>query len=372
MANKKPQTKASVAGEAGSPPISTSSRAKPLVFISHDTRDADIAEAFANLLQDASGGVLRSFRSSDRKGTSGIEFGAEWYTAIMDRLKDASDVVALLTEQSLGRPWLLYEAGVAKGRLDTVVFGIAVGVPLSRAGIGPFAQFQNSADDEDSLTKLVLQLIRRNPDAEPREEAVRRQVVAFRTSAAQILKKRPKDAATTDATPDLNASAVAKLFEEVKVMFRQLPDQLERSIERRLVLEQRGLRPMESDFVRRIYRRLVEAAPGNGAEHWNELSRAVRPIDPSLATPLRKMRDAWRSSDERLIQEAGGQLIERARQGNFRERIRNMPPELVGDLDDLWMMVDALMKDRQTTLLPDSAPDLTTAHLPGGKPSSKS
>lgn len=214
--------------EPTSPP-----RGRPLVFISHDTRDADIAEAFADLLQDASGGVLHSFRSSDRKGTSGIEFGAEWYVAIMERLKDATDVVALLTEQSLGRPWLLYEAGVAKGRLDTVVFGLAVGVPLDRASIGPFAQFQNSSDDEDSLTKLVLQLIRRNPDANPREEAVRRQVVAFRASTEELLRKRPKQGAAGESS-DLSPAAVAKLFEEIKVMFRQLPDQLEHSIERRL------------------------------------------------------------------------------------------------------------------------------------------
>ncbi|MGH8538698.1 MAG: hypothetical protein ACREXM_20220 [Gammaproteobacteria bacterium] len=50
----------------------------PLVFISHDSRDADLAEAFGNLLTDASGGILKSFRSSDRKGTAGIEYGQEW------------------------------------------------------------------------------------------------------------------------------------------------------------------------------------------------------------------------------------------------------------------------------------------------------
>jgi hypothetical protein len=55
----------------------------PLVFISHDNRDADLAEAFGNLLTDASGGILKSFRSSDRKGTAGIEYGQEWYRAIM-------------------------------------------------------------------------------------------------------------------------------------------------------------------------------------------------------------------------------------------------------------------------------------------------
>lgn len=228
MAGKKTQTEARPVVDRSNP-VPTQSRGKPLVFISHDTRDADIAEAFANLLQDASGGVLRSFRSSDRRGTSGIEFGAEWYSAIMERLKDATDVVALLTEQSLGRPWLLYEAGVAKGRLDTVVFGVALGVPLERAGVGPFAQFQNSSDDEDSLTQLVLQLIRRNPEADPREEAVRRQVVAFRSTTTGMLKRRPSESVAAPSTPDLNVNAVAKLFEEVKVMFRQLPDQLERS-----------------------------------------------------------------------------------------------------------------------------------------------
>ncbi len=91
----------------------------PLVFISHDSRDADLAEAFGNLLTDASGGILKSFRSSDRKGTAGIEYGQEWFRAIMQKLDDATDVVALLTARSINRPWILYEAGVAKGKLAT-------------------------------------------------------------------------------------------------------------------------------------------------------------------------------------------------------------------------------------------------------------
>src|SRR5712671_6780571 len=101
----------------------------PLVFISHDSRDADLAEAFGNLLTDASGGILKSFRSSDKKGTAGIEYGVEWYRAIMKKLDDATDVVALLTARSINRPWILYETGVAKGKLsaDDRVFGIALG-----------------------------------------------------------------------------------------------------------------------------------------------------------------------------------------------------------------------------------------------------
>lgn len=203
-----------------------SESSKPLVFISHDTRDADIAEAFCNLLTDASGGILQSFRSSDRKGVSGIEFGAEWYRTIMERIEGATDVVALLTTFSINRPWILYEAGVAKGKLNRVVFGLAIGIPLTETNVGPFAQFQNSGDDEDSLTKLVLQLIRRNPDAAPREEAVRRQVVAFREIVSELLAERQEVTITGHAELK-DTEDITKLFEEVKVMFRELPERLE-------------------------------------------------------------------------------------------------------------------------------------------------
>ena len=194
-------------------------RQKPLVFISHDSRDAALAEAFANLLADVSGGTLKSFRSSDKKAVSGIEFGTEWYNAVMSRLNDATDVVALLTQHSLDRPWILYEAGVAKGRLGTNVLGIALGVPLEKVSTGPFGQFQNCDDDENSLTTLVTQLLQRNPDASPREEAIRRQVSAFLKNTESL---RAPQGAAEEAEPT-DESNVARLFEEVKAMVRELP-----------------------------------------------------------------------------------------------------------------------------------------------------
>ena len=103
MSKKQTESKTTKPQESSSIVVSQG----PLVFISHDMRDADLAEAFANLLTDASGGMLKSFRSSDRKGTAGIEFGQEWYKAIMGNLSKATDVVALLTHHSIDRPWIL-------------------------------------------------------------------------------------------------------------------------------------------------------------------------------------------------------------------------------------------------------------------------
>lgn len=100
-AHKKPSPQSDVVPVLETKRVATEN---PLVFISHDSRDADLAEAFGNLLTDASVGILKSFRSSDRKGTAGIGYGQEWYRAIMQKLDDATDVVALLTTHSVNRP----------------------------------------------------------------------------------------------------------------------------------------------------------------------------------------------------------------------------------------------------------------------------
>lgn len=215
-------------------PIKTSdslpSQTTSTVFISHDTRDAELAEAFSILLIRVSLGLLKTFRSSDRKGSQGIEYGAEWYPDIMEKLKKASDVVCLLTQHSVERPWILFEAGVAKGKLDTPVLGIALGISLSRAITGPFAQFQNCDVEEDSLTKLVLQLTRRIPGAAPDRDAIEMHVRHFRQTAKEILDKLAADKGMADQEEPTDNTSVSKLFEEVKVMFQDLPSRIERRI----------------------------------------------------------------------------------------------------------------------------------------------
>ena len=204
----------------------TSKSSSPLIFISHDSRDSELAEAFSKLLKSISAGMLKSFRSSDKKGTEGIEYGDDWYKRLMLHLESASDVVCLFTERSLERPWILYEAGVAKGKLDKPVLGIALDVPLSKVGVGPFYQFQNCDDDEDSLIGLVTQLSKRIPDAEPDEDVVKTQVQAFKSTAEEILSKLAEPGTETEnETP--SADATAKQLEELKVMFREIPSVLE-------------------------------------------------------------------------------------------------------------------------------------------------
>ncbi|HEY3380931.1 MAG TPA: hypothetical protein VGK32_04140 [Vicinamibacterales bacterium] len=206
-----------------------SSAASPLVFISHDARDAELAEAFSKLLKSVSAGMIKTFRSSDKKGTEGIDFGEEWYKRLMTQLQSTSDVVCLFTERSLDRPWILFEAGVAKGKLNTPVVGVALGVPLSRVSAGPFYQFMNMDDSEGDLTKLVNQLARRVPNLELDSDVVKTQVAAFKATEAALLKKLTPGSAKAETKEEVDESAVAKLAEEMKALPSRVAERLAES-----------------------------------------------------------------------------------------------------------------------------------------------
>jgi hypothetical protein len=218
----------------------------PLVFISHDSRDAELAEAFSKLLKSVSAGMIKTFRSSDKKGKEGIDFGDEWYNRLMAKLQLTSDVVCLFTERSLDRPWILFEAGVAKGKLNTPVVGIAVGVPLNRITAGPFYQFQNMDDSEADLTKLVNQLARRVQGLELDADVVKVQVAAFKATEAKILEALSGDSGKeTDEEAETNS--VAKLVEEMKALPSRVAERLEESGEPFRRRRMRRFHPMMLD-----------------------------------------------------------------------------------------------------------------------------
>jgi len=183
----------------------------------------------------------------------------------------------------------------------------------------------------------VTQLIRRNPEADPREEAVRRQVKGFRESLTQVFARRSPPKATPRPV-ELDANAVARLFEEVKVMFQQLPDRLEMSMERRLTgLHARasggpsvGLMPLGHSTVSDLYGQLRSGSPGDRAIGWAALADLVQTVAPDLHPLFAKMRIAWRRGDIPAVLRA-------------KERISQSLP-------DLAMRVEGLRGDIRTNL----------------------
>jgi hypothetical protein len=335
----------------------------PLVFISHDSRDADLAEAFGNLLTDASGGILKSFRSSDRKGNAGIEYGQEWYRAIMQKLDDATDVVALLTARSIDRPWILYETGVAKGKLSANdrVFGIALGVSLDEAATGPFAQFQNSPDEEDAITGLVLQLIRRHPQAAPREEAVRRQVQAFRESVAVLLKDRKKEGPQPTSRSD--DTSVAKFFEEVKVLVSDVPERVANQLgsdpQIRRMKRRRRFHPMMFEDL--LHHPMFREAPGAGGLPILMMFSMLRDDFPWLYEIAAHLYRTIEDGDQRAIEQARKTLInmlEMTTHGPFMHEMMGGPED-----EDALMFLRHFVHDLDRFILKPKRPRKTQMSL---------
>ncbi len=288
----------------------------PLVFISHDARDADLAEAFAKLLKSVSAGMIKTFRSSDKKGTEGVDFGDEWYKRLMSMLQSTSDVVCLFTERSLDRPWILFEAGVAKGKLSTPVIGVAVGVALSRISAGPFYQFQNMDDSEADLTKLVHQIARRVQGLELDADVVKVQVATFKATEAEILKKLSTPASRKEGKDLAEENPIAKLVEEMKSLPTRVAERLAESEESYRGRRGRRIHPMMFEDMMHMMHRGGE--PGDPVPILMAAS-LVRDDLPWLYELAMEVYRAVKSGDSALIE------IESARLRRISETMMHGP-----------------------------------------------
>lgn len=74
-----------------------------------------------------------------------------------------------------------------------------------------------------------MELVGQIPNSEPDREAIEMQVKAFSEKTTELLKDVDTGPTEDEQTP-VDATSVAKLFEEVKVMFQDLPSRMEERI----------------------------------------------------------------------------------------------------------------------------------------------
>jgi hypothetical protein len=102
---------------------------KQQVFISHISVESDLAQWLKQRLNRDFAEALEIFVSSDR---STIEAGRKWLDEVDKALKQADLQIVLCSRESVGRPWVNFEAGAVWLR------GIPV-VPLCHSGLLPAA-----------------------------------------------------------------------------------------------------------------------------------------------------------------------------------------------------------------------------------------
>jgi hypothetical protein len=226
------------------------------VFISHIHEDREIAEAFADLVRDVTAGAVKTYASSSTAPHEGIRYGDEWYQWIRDRVEQADHVVALLTPRSVGKPWILFEAGLGKAQSSSSMFGLAVGMSVAAASVGPFGVFQNSSADKDSLIKLCAQLTA-STQLRPREQVVGGMVDLFIQTVEGIV---PHEESVVE---DPKSAALFQAIEDLKFQIRESrPHDRGEATERDVRRKWRtALNLLEQDMLpSRARRRLLVAA----------------------------------------------------------------------------------------------------------------
>lgn len=186
---------------------------QPGVFVSHASEDAPIAQAFSELIHDASAGMIPAYSSSSRDPAAGIPYGDDWFAWIQAKIKESGNVVALITPVSVGRPWILFEAGYGKALDGIRVFGLRLGTTGDQAYVGPFKAFQNSGSDPDELVKLCRQLFE-GTQCDPRNELLNHLIEEFRLKTQKHLKDAKEDV----RKPNPESEAVFKALEEIKAL----------------------------------------------------------------------------------------------------------------------------------------------------------
>jgi hypothetical protein len=121
------------------------------IFISHVADEKPLALRLQRLLLDALFPVPPVFVSSDYQS---IESGDEWYRAILAGLKRSKVIIVLLSNESIERRWINFEAGFGLGQGSRVIPVVWRGLAKADMGL-PLGQLQ-ARDLHDGRELLAL------------------------------------------------------------------------------------------------------------------------------------------------------------------------------------------------------------------------
>ena len=111
------------------------------VFLSHDSRDRELAKITAETVSRVSLKQIEIWYSSDSSSYGGLKPGQVWINEIRSRLLASRAILILLTPNSVQRPWVYFESGFGYFNQECQVVPICVGISLT-AVPDPLAMFQ--------------------------------------------------------------------------------------------------------------------------------------------------------------------------------------------------------------------------------------
>jgi TIR domain len=97
-------------------------------FLSHYNGDKDAAQLIANMLRRITLQQINPWFSSDGSEIGGLKPGNIWFSEILNKITQSNAVVIILTPNSIDRPWIYFESGIAQALPNCEVIPICIGV----------------------------------------------------------------------------------------------------------------------------------------------------------------------------------------------------------------------------------------------------
>lgn len=127
-------------------------------FISHYSGDKTTAEIFSNALRRITLEQIIPWFSSD-SSQGGLKPGDIWFNQILSKVQESRAVVTLLTPNSINRPWVYFESGIAQALPHCEVIPVCIGVSRDRI-LPPLGLYQcYQLNDYRSVTEFFSKLL---------------------------------------------------------------------------------------------------------------------------------------------------------------------------------------------------------------------
>ena len=130
------------------------------IFLSHDSRDAELAKVISDAIIRASLQQINVWYSSDSSSEGGLRPGHVWVDEVRSQLRSSCVLLVLITKNSVDRPWINFEGGFGFSNDACHIVPIFVGVSI-RDVESPFKIFQcYELNSLESLKKFLAKFFK--------------------------------------------------------------------------------------------------------------------------------------------------------------------------------------------------------------------
>ena len=127
------------------------------IFITHIHEDEIAARGLHQFLQSKmKDWTAKIFLSSD---PSQLRLGDDWLMKIREALKSAKVVLALFSPESVGRPWVNFEAGGAWFAENKILIPLCIGTLRPEGLPKPYSNIQGAHLEDDGAPYYLVQTI---------------------------------------------------------------------------------------------------------------------------------------------------------------------------------------------------------------------